>query len=368
MHGLDETESAVLATVAQFTDRDVRPVARELEHANAYPEALIARVFVGMGDAMTFICVLRLVSAWFSPRRIPLVTQLTGNIGQLGALIAAVPMTWALSHLGWHTAYLTAAAAGPVMLVPLLIFMRDTPQALHHRGTALSLPDLGRSIRASWAQPGTRLGFWVHFTTPFSATMLALLWGYPFFVKGEHLSDGAAGSLLSLIVVANIVAGPVLGWLVGRHPWHRSSLALMIVAAIVVSWTAVLLWPGHAPYWLLAITVFIAGAGGPGSMIGFDVGRTSNPGHRLASASGIINVAGFVAALITIVAVGLILDWRTPGGGTDYTDGAFHWAMSFQYILWALGIVMILRQRRQVRAQVERDAVNAGDSMVRPAI
>ncbi|WGL50338.1 MFS transporter [Nocardioides sp. BP30] len=336
--------------------------------ATTYPEALIARVFVGMGDAMTFICVLRLVSAWFPLRRIPLVTQLTGNVGQLGALFAAVPMTWALSHLGWHAAYLIAAGAGPVLLVPMLLFLRDSPGSRHQRGTALSLPDLGRNLRSSWAQPGTRLGFWVHFTTPFSATMLALLWGYPFFVEGEHLSDGAAGSLLSLIVVANIVAGPVLGWLVGRHPWHRSSLALVIVAAIVLCWTVVLLWPGHAPYWLLALTVFVAGCGGPGSMIGFDVGRTSNPGHRLASASGIINVAGFVAALITIVAVGFILDWRTPGGGTDYTDAAFHWAMSFQYLLWALGVAMILRQRRVVRARVQRASVDSGDSMVRAVL
>jgi MFS family permease len=334
--------------------------------ATNYPEALIARVFVGMGDAMTFICVLRLVSAWFPLRRIPLVTQLTGNVGQLGALAAAVPMTWALHHLGWTTAYLVAAATGPVLLVALLAFLRDTPERLHDRGTALTPAELGRNLRASWAQPGTRLGFWVHFTTPFSSTVLALLWGYPFFVKGEGLSAGAAGSLLSLIVVANIVAGPILGWVVGRHPWHRSSAALVVVAGIVATWTIVLLWPGHAPYWLLAVLVLIVGSGGPASMIGFDVGRTSNPAHRLASASGIINVAGFVAALITIVAVGLILDWRTPSGG-DYTGGAFHWAMSFQYVIWGLGTAMILRQRHRVRSRVSRDAVNSGDSMVQPS-
>jgi MFS family permease len=49
--------------------------------AGSYPAALGARVLVGMGDAMTFICVLRLVSSWFPARRIPLVTQLTGTLG-----------------------------------------------------------------------------------------------------------------------------------------------------------------------------------------------------------------------------------------------------------------------------------------------
>jgi len=41
MDGLNEEESAVVALVREFTDREVRPVARELEHANAYPEKLI---------------------------------------------------------------------------------------------------------------------------------------------------------------------------------------------------------------------------------------------------------------------------------------------------------------------------------------
>jgi alkylation response protein AidB-like acyl-CoA dehydrogenase len=42
--GLSAEELAVVATVAEFVDRDVRPVVRELEHANEYPENLIARM------------------------------------------------------------------------------------------------------------------------------------------------------------------------------------------------------------------------------------------------------------------------------------------------------------------------------------
>jgi alkylation response protein AidB-like acyl-CoA dehydrogenase len=39
--GLSAEEQDVVATVAGFVDRDVRPVARELEHADEYPEKLI---------------------------------------------------------------------------------------------------------------------------------------------------------------------------------------------------------------------------------------------------------------------------------------------------------------------------------------
>jgi sugar phosphate permease len=305
-----------------------------------------------MGDAMTFICVLRLVSTWFPVRQIPLVTQLTGTLGQLGAVAAAVPMTWALGSLGWTRAYLGAASIGLVLAVAVLFLLRDSPRERTLRGPRLSWPAVRASLVASWSHPGTRLGFWMHFSTQFSATALGLLWGYPFFVRGEGRTPGEAGLLLTLIVVAVMASGPILGWLIGAHPWHRSTMVLTIVSAIVAVWTLVLAWPGAAPLWLLALLAVVVGVGGPASMIGFDVGRTSNPAERLASASGIINQGGFYASLVLVVSIGLVLDWRTPGDSTAYTPSAFRWAMSVQYVLWSVGLLQVWRYRRLARARV----------------
>ena len=320
--------------------------------ADTYVLALGARFFVGVGDAMTFICVLRLVNSWFAPRRIPLMTQLTGVLGQLGAIIAAVPMTLALGELGWTKSYLLAASLGIVLSIVLAVVVRDLPTMRSLSGPALSLTHIRHSLGASWAQPGTRLGFWIHFSTQFSATTLGLLWGYPFFVQGEGRSDHVAGLLLTVMVVAIMIAGPILGWAIARHPWHRSTMVLSIIASIVAVWTVVLLWPGDAPLVVLVVLVVVTGIGGPASMIGFDVGRTSNPIDRMASATGIINQAGFVASLVLVVAIGLILDWRTPGASTDYTPSAFRWAMSFQYVLWAIGVTQIWRYRSRTRAKI----------------
>jgi alkylation response protein AidB-like acyl-CoA dehydrogenase len=44
MDGLSEEESAVVALVHEFVDREVKPVVRELEHGNTYPEALIGQM------------------------------------------------------------------------------------------------------------------------------------------------------------------------------------------------------------------------------------------------------------------------------------------------------------------------------------
>ena len=44
MDQLDDVEQAIVDTVREFVDRDVRPVVRELEHADTYPGALIEQM------------------------------------------------------------------------------------------------------------------------------------------------------------------------------------------------------------------------------------------------------------------------------------------------------------------------------------
>lgn len=317
--------------------------------AESYPVALAARILVGVGDAMTFICVLRLVSAWFPVRRIPLVSQLTGVLGQTGAVATAAPMTLALRELGWTGAYLVLAAAGPVLLVVMLAVLRDAPGTRTVRGTTLSPAAVRRSLAASWAQPGTHLGLWMHVTTQSSATALGLLWGYPWLVRSEGVAPTTAAALLSLMVIASASAGPVLGWFVAAHPRERSTLVIAVVLAVVAVWTVVLAWQGPAPLPLLVLLFVVVGVGGPTSMVGFDVGRTSNPPERFASATGIINQGGFTGSLVLIAAIGVVLDLGTPPGA-DYGPDAFLAAMLTQYAVWSLGLVQLLRWRRRARA------------------
>ncbi|MFJ8600168.1 acyl-CoA dehydrogenase family protein [Streptomyces shenzhenensis] len=44
LEALDEHERAVVSTVADFVDKQVKPVAQQLEHGNVYPEALIEQM------------------------------------------------------------------------------------------------------------------------------------------------------------------------------------------------------------------------------------------------------------------------------------------------------------------------------------
>src|SRR4029453_19412549 len=63
-----------------------------LAFAHGLPLAVGGRLVVGLGDGLMFICMVRIVASWFPPRHNPLMIQVTGMVGQLGAIASAVPM------------------------------------------------------------------------------------------------------------------------------------------------------------------------------------------------------------------------------------------------------------------------------------
>ncbi|MCA4132737.1 nitrate/nitrite transporter [Arthrobacter sp. M4] len=332
----------------------------QLANADTVPGGVFGRVLVGAGDAMTFVSVLRLVPLWFAPARVPVVTQLTGMTGQLGQLFSVVPFAFLLHASGWTPAFLTLSAMSALAVVLVLALLRDVPPGHPPREPAQGLRATGVSLTRAWQQPGTRLGLWSHFTVQFSGNVFAMTWGYPFLVSGQGLDPGTVSALMALFVATAIVVGPGFGRFVSRHPMRRSAMVLLITGATALAWATVLLWPGHAPLWLLAGLVVVLAIGGPGSMIGFDFARTFNPAQRIGTATGIVNVGGFIAALVTIFAVGLILDvLRVTGYSSDlYSLDSFRIAFSIQYVLLALGTVLILVTRRKVRRQMAAQGVH----------
>ncbi|MDR7255633.1 putative MFS family arabinose efflux permease [Nocardioides sp. BE266] len=341
--------------------------------SGSFVGAVLARAVVGAGDAMIFVSVIRLVTVWFLVRQAPMVTQVTGLSGQLGAIAAAAPLSYLLHELGWTRTFAITSSVGVVLLVAVAALVKDSPYR-RDDVVAIKLSALAQSVRTVWGNPGTRLGMWSHFTSQFSATVFALLWGYPFLVQGLGWSSGAASSLLMAMTAWTVFSGLALARLVARLPYYRSFIVIGVVIAMVVPWTAVLLWPGSAPAWLVVVMAFATASGGPAAMVAFDLARSFTPPHAIGRANGLVNVGGFTASLLTMGLIGVVLDLSSPGGMDSYTLGDFKLALSVQYLFWTFGIVQILRYRRRGLAHLARvhpgsvDQMKAGRPFVHPGI
>jgi MFS family permease len=324
-----------------------------LAFAPVFAVAFAARVLVGIGDALTFVSVIRLLPNWFGGRVLPQLAQWVGMLGQLGQIIATVPFAFLLHLTGWQPALLLASSASVLAAaVALALIRRGEPPPLTSpvpAGGPLS------QLVSTVARPGTQLGFWVHLVGGTAPTVMALMWGYPFLSAGLGLEVGAAAGIFSLLVAGTVFAGPVLGYLVARFPLRRSSLVLAVVTLILVLWMMVVVWPGTPPLILVAALYLAIGMGGPGSLVGFDVARTFNPSHALGSASGIVNTGGFLGGFVAVFGIGVVIDSvRAAGdtGGDLYTLDAFRIAFLVPVGVIAAGIAGLLVARRRTRRRM----------------
>ncbi|MFH5822569.1 nitrate/nitrite transporter [Georgenia sp. AZ-5] len=352
------------------------------------PMALVARVLVGVGDATAFVSVLRLVPAWFAARRVPVLTQMTGIIGSTGQIVSAVPFMAVLLDHGWTPAFLSLAGLGLFMGAVAAIVVRDRPgpaqgalptggrptdggraqgsgrgEAVQPVGTGAEVPAAAVdaparqkvSLRDVLAEPGTWLGFFTHFVCLFPTNTFTLLWGVPFLTEGQGISAGAASALLTLSALVGVVTGPVTGILQGRHPLRRSWLVLGAVAATILVWASVLVPSTPRPMWQLVLLVVVLTMSATASNIGFDFARTFVPPARLGTATGVVNVGGFAASLVSVFLVGLVLDLAAPAGGYVLED--FRAAFATQAVLWVVGLTGLLLARRATRRRMAERGV-----------
>ena len=282
---------------------------------------------------MVFVSVIRVVALWFGQRQSPLITQPPASWGR-----------WAPSRprSPWPPRSRRRVDPDLPRRGPHGGRPGDRRAAGHARrprrgAPTRAVPEPLRTLRTTWDSPGTRLGLWSHFTSQFGMTVFTLLWGFPFLVRGQGLSETTAGSAAGAhdrhpdprrTGARGIRRPPPLPAVpprAARRRRHRHGVGRGPDLA------------RSLPLPLLVVLVVLTALGGPASMVGFDLARSFNPRERIGSALGVVNVGGFVASLSAMALVGIVLDQVTPGGPTAYTLDGFRLAMAVQFPFWALG-------------------------------
>lgn len=318
----------------------------------SYPAALAARALLGCGDALTFVSVLRFTAAHFSPRRYPLLVALTAATGTVGNVVATLPLAVVLRDEGWAPTFVGAAtlsfvaAAGVVALVPGSAPERDAHSGWRQR--------LRGDVARSWHLPGTRMGFWVHFSSMCTSTAFGVLWGGVYLVKGAGFSQEAAGAVLMAGVIVAAVASPALGSLIARHPAARVPISVAVSLLTVTGWVvAITVWRAAPPHPYVVALFLVMMLGGPTSMAAFAIARDYNAPAYLGTASGVVNVGGFLATIMIALGMGIALD--VQGATNPHT---LRYAVVVALVVQALGVqrlvVWYLRVRQRALAAQER--------------
>jgi predicted MFS family arabinose efflux permease len=275
--------------------------------SHSLPPAVAGRTLVGVGDAMTFVNVLRLVQSWFPEHRQNLLAALTGVMGGIGSLGATIPLELSLTHVGWGGTFAVMIAVAGALACVTYAVVRDRPPGVpapqrHHHAP------LRETIAAAWRRPTTRRAFYTHAGTlgPFAA--IGTIWGVPYLEHTQAVDGSTAASLMLATAIGFTACIPFVG-LTGHWP-PRARAALLLVPGVLQAATlaALLAWPGTvAPRALVIAMLTLVGVSAAASVTCFDIARRATPRAEVGITVAIVNSGGFSAASLGSAVIGLWL-------------------------------------------------------------
>jgi MFS family permease len=313
--------------------------------------AVIGRMLVGMGDAFTFISMIRMVNGWYKGAKASKVQQYISSGGQLGQFFSAVPFWWMLEHLGWNLGFSIMATASLITVFLVIAFTSDDSDPTQQKHRAENISVAIKQLKENIKNPGIRMSFWTHYVTQPTTTAIQLLWAVPFLVTAQGQSHDFASLTLTSMVFLGFITGPVIGSWCARYSQHRAKIVYSVVGMIFLTWIVIISQPGPMPAPFLYGAFLVISIGGPASMIAFDFSKDMVPASKLGTANGFANVGGFLATFLMMYLTGLVIDLvhLSSGGPERYTIDAFRLGFASQLLIVAIGVAGFTIERRKYR-------------------
>ena len=319
--------------------------------------ASTGRALVGAATAVGWVVTLKLATHWFPSQRFAMMSGLGLLMGNIGALVAQVPLRLLVERFGWRAVILGSAIVVLAIAVLAWMLVRNDPQDDGYESYAppvlqstghLSLWTLLKGFRHVFAYRNT----WLIFVAQggFVGSILAFtgLWGPPYLRARFEVPPTTAAAICSVMIVCWAVASPLCGYWSDRMKRRKP---IYVVGAVVaaVGWAVmfrVTALPLAAFVPIAAVTSFACGA----VIIGFAYAKESVPVHFLGTISGAINVGNMLGPMLLQPSIGRVLDRQWTGelasGLRVYSPAAFRSGFLL-IIAWATLTVVLTALTRE---------------------
>lgn len=277
--------------------------------------ASAGRALVGLGVSVTFIALLKLVAAWFREREFATVSGVVMFMGNVGAVLSAAPLAWAVTHTSWRNVFLAIGLSSLAGAALTWLLVRDRPEDAglpsmrELEGMAPHPPHGGRWWEGLWVvarNPATWPGFFVNMGLAGSYLAFAGLWAVPFLVEAHGLTRAAATWHTTAMLVCFALSSVVVGRLSDRLG-RRRPLMLGLGLAYVLCW-APWLAGAHPPPWASLLLFGAMGASATGFTLSWASAKEVNPPALSGTAMALVNAGVFLGPTLYQPLVGWVLD------------------------------------------------------------
>ncbi len=189
--------------------------------------AYIGRLLVGASVAVAFVTCMKLAGHWFPSNKFATVTGVALLFGNIGGVLAGVPLSEAVAGIGWRTAMAASGCLTLVTAVVIWLFVRDDPGEYgfrsHAHASVLENGNLpaGAALRSVICRRDTWLLFFAGGLSTAPVLVFAGLWGVPYLTQVYGLERTQAATITSTMLIAWAIGGPCLGALSDRIGLRR---------------------------------------------------------------------------------------------------------------------------------------------------
>ena len=308
--------------------------------------ACAGRAIVGGATAVGWLVLLKLATHWFPSQRFAMLSGLGLFFGNVGALVAQVPLRLLIERFGWRG--VVVGSAGVLLGVSVLAwaFVKNDPS---DAGLASHAPPAlqGRSkatiggVLAGFKKVFTYRNTWLIFFAQggIVGPILAFtgLWGTPFLSVRYGLAPTKGAAVCSVMIVCWAIASPICGAFsdrIGRRkPIYLAGSLISASGWIVMFYAKGLPLPAFVGF--AALTSLASGA----VVLGFAYGKESVPLQFLGTISGAINIGNMIGPTLLQPGIGRILDQNWVGqaanGARVYDVNAFQTAFVL-IVVWSI--------------------------------
>ncbi len=301
-------------------------------------QALVGRTLVGLGVSVTFIAMLKIIALSFEEHRFASLTGLGVFIGNIGSVLAGVPLAFAAAEIGWRAVFIAVAVASLVFGTLAWWMMRHSAAMAGTRvDRTVVMGGLWSVLRnrQTWAPALTNLGLAGSYFT------FAGLWAMPYLTQVHGYSRNIAATHLSLMYAGFAVGCLTLGIISDRL---RQRKTILISAAVVYcSIWCVWWWGGALPVAATMALCALMGFSTAGFSLTWACAKEVNPPQLAGMSTSIANVGGFFGAAVMQPLVGWLMDRVWAGtmanGVRAYSLADFRFGLSVVIALAFFGLL-----------------------------
>ncbi len=313
-----------------------------------YYLAFFGRFLVGLGVSVIFISILKLNQNWFDYQQFSFLSGITLFLGNVGALIATVPLAYFTNLWGWKFTFFLIGLLGIVsgFLSYFIICNhpkeKNLPPPEGAPETSLSISESLRGFFKVAKNPYT----WLPFTAFFGiyGTLMAFqgTWGIPYLIDLYALDKFDASKYLMLISFGLMVGSPLQGYFVKRFSTKKFYFLNILIFFIIF----IIIGNYKIDLSIIPYMFFLMGFTGSSFLLTWTLAKMIHPKELAGSATGIANMGGFLGAAVLQPLFGYILDlnWNDEieNSVRKYSFEAYQLAFVIFYVFLILSLIGIL--------------------------